>query len=236
MKRLLIASLMLSGVALAEDYVIATKLDAGYVVPQATMPYSLWTNSILWLTAESPVLNAGTTNAEWICYAKNCAGNATQTTITDQPARVYTNGAFALSFDGTDDEIITTYYASTNTFYKCRFRALRTSPGATADGLFGSLDTVNGRRLYFGLNTNGNWMAGYGSAFFDTGIPANTNWHIVELREDYHLYFDDVSVLDFSTNLFSGVSIYPLKIGNMEGATPVFFFNALIDYFYMRNK
>ncbi len=83
--------------------VFATK--SPYVVESATMPYSLWTNSVLWLTAESPVLNAGTTNAQWICYAKTCSGNAVQLDPNKQPLRVFTNGFWGLGFDGADDLI-----------------------------------------------------------------------------------------------------------------------------------
>jgi hypothetical protein len=66
------------------------------------MPFNLWTNSVLWLTAESPVLDTGATNANWICYAKNCLGNATQNTVASQPLIITTNGVKVLSFDGGD--------------------------------------------------------------------------------------------------------------------------------------
>jgi hypothetical protein len=108
---LLITSLALFG--FSEEYQIANKASAGYQVLTATMPYSLWTNSILWITAESPVLSAGTTNAEWVCYAKTCGGNAVQTIITSQP--VLTNGAFV--FDGSDDELYMAIPPLTNVTY-----------------------------------------------------------------------------------------------------------------------
>jgi hypothetical protein len=93
-------------------------LTAPYVVPdrradygpdafllQPKMAQAVYKDSVLWLTAESPVLNEGTTGAQWICYAKTCSGNAVQTDTGRQPARVFTNGAWALSFDGTDDHL-----------------------------------------------------------------------------------------------------------------------------------
>jgi hypothetical protein len=89
--------------------VFATK--SPYVVEAATMPFNLWTNSVLWLTAESPVLNAGTTNAEWICYAKNCAGNFIQTTIASQPPIVTNLGNKVFSFDGQDYVYMTNDYS-----------------------------------------------------------------------------------------------------------------------------
>ena len=85
----------------ATDYQVANK-KGFYEVESATMPYSLWTNSVVWITAKSPVLNAGATNAQWICYAKNCAGNFTQPVLASQPAAILTNGNRVLSFDGGD--------------------------------------------------------------------------------------------------------------------------------------
>jgi hypothetical protein len=81
------------------------------------MPLSLWTNTVFWLTADSPVYNAGATNAEWICYAKTCAGNATQTVLNSQPSRVFTNGLWALSFDGTDDFLRCFYPVNITSLY-----------------------------------------------------------------------------------------------------------------------
>jgi hypothetical protein len=93
-------------------------LTAPYVVPdrradygpdafllQPKMAQAVYKDSVLWLTAESPVLNEGTTGAQWICYAKTCSGNAVQTDTGRQPARVFTNGAWAWLFDGVDDRI-----------------------------------------------------------------------------------------------------------------------------------
>lgn len=87
--------------------VIATKSVAPFwVVPSATMPFDTWTNSALWITAESPVLNSGTTNAQWLCYAKTCSGNATQLDLNKRPLRVITNGVWGLGFDGSDDFLV----------------------------------------------------------------------------------------------------------------------------------
>jgi hypothetical protein len=105
--------------------VIATKSVAPFwVVPSATMPFDTWTNSALWITAESPVLNATTSNANWICYAKNCSGNATQSATGPRPERIYTNNTWSLVFDGVDDCInfpammYTNLYASGTWFIK----------------------------------------------------------------------------------------------------------------------
>jgi hypothetical protein len=92
-------------------YVEATRRDNGLHVAQATMPESLWTNTLFWLTADSPVVNADATNATWLCYAKNCIGDATQPVLTNQPTKVYTNGAWASSFDGVSDLLLAPSYA-----------------------------------------------------------------------------------------------------------------------------
>ena len=150
MKRILIACFMLAGVSLAEDYVLATKLSQGWFVPSASMPYSAWTNSTLWLTAESPVLNAGTTTAEWLCYAKTCAGDGTQTTLASQPASIVTNGVTALSFDGGD--VITQQnppvYSNNFSVYVSFLCATQPVNGA------GLISTFNG----------GGWLLQYGTA------------------------------------------------------------------------
>ncbi len=75
------------------------------VVPSASMSTSLWDSSVLWLTANAPVRNEGTTNAIWDCFARYCSGNATQVGTNRQPSRVLTNGTWALKFDGVDDNL-----------------------------------------------------------------------------------------------------------------------------------
>jgi hypothetical protein len=77
-----------------------------YVVESATMPFDLWLQTKLAISADFPVLNAGTTNAQWICYAKTCSGNAFQLDPNKQPLRVLTNGFWGLGFDGSDDFLV----------------------------------------------------------------------------------------------------------------------------------
>jgi hypothetical protein len=172
--RLIAACLLCVGAAFAEPLVVATKLDPGWVLPTATMPESLWTNTVLWLTADSPVLNEGTTNAQWICYAKACSGNAVQTTLNHQPARVETNGVWALRFDGTDDSIVlgTPITSAVGDVIEARFDVL-TNPQASAGffrgilsaqsnlGVIGIGDSDNGR---VALRENGG-----GTVIFSTG-------------------------------------------------------------------
>ena len=96
--------LLLPMLGSAEEYVVATRLDESLVVPTATMLTSDWTNSVLWLTADSPVVDEGTTNATWLDFSPE-HNDATQTDTDKQPDRVYTNGAWAWEFDGVDDSL-----------------------------------------------------------------------------------------------------------------------------------
>jgi hypothetical protein len=116
-KILLILALSASFCGAITNGVFATKDP--YVVEAARMDYPRWLDSLLWLTAESPVLNAGTTNAQWICYAKTCTGNAYQDGTGYQPTSIVTNGIKALYFDGTDDYLLSPTsprYSGTNSF------------------------------------------------------------------------------------------------------------------------
>lgn len=123
--------------------VFATK--SPYVVEAATMPFSLWTNSVLWITAGSPVLNAGTTNANWICYAKNCVGNATQTTVASQPTTITTNGLKSLYFDGGD--FIYTPPINVYKDFRVSFYYTPTSVTSTYD-IVGSYIASNNKRAW----------------------------------------------------------------------------------------
>jgi hypothetical protein len=106
-----------ASLSLAQQFVHPTRTDYNIVLPNVQMPESLWTNSVLWPTAESPVLNEGATNANWICYAKNRVSNIYQTGTGYQPTSIVTNGVAAWSFDGTDDMIRTSSTTiSTNPF------------------------------------------------------------------------------------------------------------------------
>jgi hypothetical protein len=101
------------------DTVLAWKPQTPYMHGASgwpSMPHNLWTNSLLWLTRESPVLNEGATNANWICYAKTCAGNATQVDPNKQPTAVVTNGVKGFLFDGTDGFLSTGNYWVGNNF------------------------------------------------------------------------------------------------------------------------
>jgi hypothetical protein len=114
-KILLILAMSASFCGAITNGVYATKDP--YVIEAARMDYPLWLDSLLWLTAESPVLNEGATNANWICYAKTCTGNAYQTGTGYQPTSIVTNGIKALYFDGTDDYLLSptsARYSGTN--------------------------------------------------------------------------------------------------------------------------
>lgn len=135
--------------------VFATK--SPYLVESATMPFNLWTNSVLWLTAESPVLNAGATNAEWICYAKNCAGNATQTTIASQPTTIVTNGVKALSFDGGDAVILPSQpaYSGTNSWSLLAWINVRQFPIDSQVGYIASVYDISTSNASWSIQARG---------------------------------------------------------------------------------
>jgi hypothetical protein len=136
-KILLILALSASFCGAITNGVYATKDP--YVIEAARMDYPRWLDSLLWLTAESPVLNAGATNANWICYAKTCTGDAYQTGTGYQPTSIVTNGIKALYFDGTDD-----------------FLLYPTSPRFSGTNSF---------TLTMWLDLNGYWPAGSGNAY-----------------------------------------------------------------------
>jgi len=95
------------------------------------MPFDIWTNSILWGTADAPLLNLGTTNFAAICFAKNCLGNIVQPVINSQPTSTNYLGRKAWRFGGIDDYITTgitnyngtSFYAGTNQQWTIAARA-----------------------------------------------------------------------------------------------------------------
>jgi hypothetical protein len=127
---------ILCGLALRADAitygVFATK--SPYVVDAATMPFDLWTNSIIWMTPYSPVVNSGTTNAVWPDYSVNGLYNGTQPVIASQMTTVITNGRAAWYTDG-GDGILTSYtnqqgvslYSDTNQAWTVSVWAMGTS-------------------------------------------------------------------------------------------------------------
>ena len=130
-----------------------------YVVESATMPFDTWTNSVLWLTANSPVLNSGATNAQWICYAKNCVGNAFQTSTGYQPSTVDGIGSVkAIRFDGTDDylSVVTSpAFSGTNSWAMSTWVNISSWPtGAVVKTLFSVSSTNNNQRSWL-LNIRG---------------------------------------------------------------------------------
>jgi hypothetical protein len=158
-KILLILALSASFCGAITNGVYATKDP--YVVEAARMDYPRWLDSHLWLTAESPVLNEGATNAQWICYAKTCAGNATQAVVNSQPLRVLTNGVWVLRFDGTDDSLAVSSFGI--------------APPLTLVATFSHSTTNEARSLQYTLGDFSYWV-GYstGSGTIGAGVRNNT--------------------------------------------------------------
>jgi len=87
-----------------------TSMAETYIVPSAngvvgvglSMPKSEWTNCVFWMDASFPVSGEGTTNYA-IPDLSPARNDAAQPATNSQPARVYTNGAWAYQFDGVND-------------------------------------------------------------------------------------------------------------------------------------
>jgi len=100
--------------------VFATK--SPYVVEAATMPFDTWTNSVLWLTAESPIIRSGATNVLYPCYAKNCFNtNITQATASLQPIIRSVAGTNELYFDADDVLPVGPFPFQSNFTFSCKF-------------------------------------------------------------------------------------------------------------------
>jgi hypothetical protein len=153
-KILLILALSASFCGAITNGVFATKDP--YVVEAARMDYLRWLDSVLWLTAESPVLNEGETNANWICYAKTCAGNATQVDANKQPTAVVTNNVNGLLFDGTDDFLSTGNYWVGNNFAVEVDMTPLGAPVATTHYIVGSYSVGDTNRAWAVTRFNNN--------------------------------------------------------------------------------
>ncbi len=202
---------MLGCAALGDEYVTACRAQYNVEVESAVMPVSLWTNTVFWLTAESPVVNSGTTNAQWICYARNCAGNSTQPLTNSQPVRISTNGLLVLKFDGLDDWINTVTAGVRRVEIHGRF--------IVTNGLqqCGIIKSLNPGRFYFGIS-DGLLGATSKSAYISSSYAPGTNFHVF-------VYDSIAGVLSVDgTNIltgldFSGLDIdgVPFGIGRRNG-------------------
>jgi hypothetical protein len=213
----------------------------GYSVPSAAMPVSTWTNSVMWLTAESPVYNAGTTNAQWICYAKNCAGNAAQTIEASQPTRTLTGNIWSLNFDGSDDQIIVPQGTPINLTSNLTMAAwLKPSTVGEAGYVF-SKGIANSDRRY-NLYINGSSIVFNESATqISKNASISTNWNHVAISltvTNLEFYANGASV--GSATLTGGAlpaNTDNLYIGNrMGGATSATYFGGAIRQARLFNR
>jgi hypothetical protein len=152
------------------------------------MSYKLWQDSVLWLTAESTIIDAGTISAKWKDFARYSAGNAVQTTLDRQPARVFTNGVWALLGDGIDDFITVSLPVSDQWTYALNFLwpdEWPTNATGAIFGGFGGTDTSphlgfrdDGSGLLFFRGGNSDYR-GQGSHYAGTSLRGAYNWLIV---------------------------------------------------------
>jgi hypothetical protein len=187
--RKLVLYFCFAGLALGQtpqpnDTVLAWKPQTPYMHGESgwpSMSHNLWTNSVLWFTAESPVLNEGATNANWICYAKTCAGNATQLDPNKQPLRVLTNGVWVLRFDRTDDFIMAPSFTISSNSNFTVIASFRPKSFSDWQNPFDS-DLPNGFRIE--INSSGALIV----RWFGAVIAGNASWPPIQVLATNTVY------------------------------------------------
>lgn len=92
-------------IARSETYVLPARADLGFAMPTVSLPLAEYTNCVAYYTAAAPVFGEGT--ADYLIPDLSPARNdATQPGTGYQPTRIYTDGEWALSFDGVDDTVV----------------------------------------------------------------------------------------------------------------------------------
>jgi hypothetical protein len=146
----------------------------------------------MWLTAESPVLNAGTTNANWLCYAKTCSGNGTQKILIKQPVRTTYLGRSALEFSGTNAMHIVAPPTNNLGGNTARFFVRFATTNKVSAGTLIARGDINATYVSFEnagivINSNGFVTArvgfisgGYRATPVATNVCNDGNWHTAE--------------------------------------------------------
>jgi len=227
----------------AADYQIANKESNGLQIVTDSLITSDWTNTVLWITANSPIVNSGSTNATWPCYAKNCGGNLIQPTLSSQPARLTTNGIKIIKFDGIDDNI-TTPVGWSNTIKKVEFvyysptAITKTSGGRAVYGLPGS----SAYGFYIGQSTgvfsnevlNLVYESTSVAAYLDdgtNGISAGFHkYSVVWSGTKWNIFLDDVNVT--TTNIANiNIPLTGIFVGGRGSAG--FYIDGGLQYLWM---
>lgn len=194
-KRVVSYWLLVVSLAAAETFVHPTRTDYGVVVPNVSMPVSLWTNCVFALSAEIPVVNSGLTNALWLDWSA-ARGAAKQTGTGYQPVRTNLGGVECYGFDGIDDLIST---GST---------AISTNPFTLSVWAFPFVSNVEQAALGEGEAHGG----GSTRAMLGISQYAGTRWRLTGYTESGSL-FQPISSSPVLTGVWSHV------VGVWDGAT-----------------
>lgn len=216
MKKWLITILLLPIVLLGVTF------TGGYgYIAQSTMEYNTWTNTMLWITANSPPINQNTVAAEWICYAKNCSGNAKQSTRSFQPP-ITSNIVSCFSFTGTN------YLVNSNLVFGSNF-AVSCWIYTTSNkhmSVLGKFDTsTNGFRISTRIGGNIFWCSfgtpGANETYISTVVYTNVWRHLTLVKRDTNLSFYVDGILRPSSGISNTTKLVETTEGFKIGSTSI---------------
>ena len=214
MKKLLLLILLSAQFSLGQEYAIARSHIGSmefWELENNTMPVSIWTNSMLWLLGDSPIINYGATNASYPCYARTCASSGLQTDITNQPERVLDGALWGYKLNGTNTYLIITNSALISPANEITMYAKFKSTGANPTPFFFDKKYSSSfymqlvsltKRIEFGGNT------GAGSYFttpigsYSTGAVVTAVVTLNTVTDTAKCYVNGVEI--FTTNVFTG--------------------------------
>lgn len=181
MKRLLTVLPVVAVLGLADTYVLPTRLDLGVLDPTYSLQQDTYTNSTTWLTGH---LN----------------GNAMTDFSPERTDAVIESPCVV--FDGVGDYVDVGLIPTENIMVKFRARITDVS---SLNYLFGQATT--GNRAYIFNYASGNFGVSGKKYAFDTGVSADTNWHIFEYDlQNGAFKIDDSADLLTSDDDFSGLN------------------------------
>ena len=151
------------------------------------MTQEMWQSSVLWLTANLPVIDEGETTATWLDASPE-KNDAVQTATGRQPDRVKDEaGNWVFRFDGNDDRLALSLPSTNQWTYALLFNWPAEWPTDASGAMFGGgtvqdnhnlgLRGDGGNRIFF----RGGGADGFGQANFraNESLRGTTNWLIV---------------------------------------------------------
>lgn len=210
-KRILYYSLFIIHYSLlsapAETYILPARADLGFAMPTVSMPLGEYTNCVAFYTAAAPVFGEGT--ADYIIPDLSPARNdATQPGTGYQPTRIYTDGEWALSFDGVDDSADLGVIPDLNTCWTVYGRLRKI-------GISQLMGCQGGGYFWFGGASSGVWAFRNGGTIVRSDQPSDLEWHEFSLRPE-GLYVDGACVAA-NTDTPNGPD-YPIHLGNINNS------------------